>query len=141
MIDVENQVFTKVYDAIQAAISADSSFPRTVDVAGEYVKAPAHLPHVSVIESDNYVERNTRTSDGNENFAVLTYEVNVYSNLMSGKKTQAKKIFKVVDEALGKLNFRRIAYQPVPNMMDATVYRLFARYQVNVDTNEILYRR
>lgn len=141
MIDVENQIFTKVYDAIQTAISTDSSFPRTVDVTSEWVKAPAHLPHVSVIESDNYVDRNTRTSDEGENFAVLTYEVNVYSNLLTGKKTQAKKIFKVVDDAMRKMNFRRIAYQPVPNLMDATIYRLFGRYQVNVDKNENLYRR
>lgn len=141
MIDIENYIQTAVYDAIQYAIEHDSSFPQEVDVTGEYVKEPATLPHVSIIEMDNYVDRRTRTQDCGEEFAVLTYEVNVYSNLLSGKKSQAKQIFQVVDTALEKLNFRRIAYQPVPNLMDATIYRLFGRYQVNVDKNETLYRR
>lgn len=140
MIDVEDAIGVKVRDALIAEHTADPSFPNTIDVTSVYVKAPATLPHVSVIETDNYTDNGSMDSDG-EVLGVLTYEVNVYSALETGRKHEARRIMKVVDKAMTRMNFRRIAMQPVDNLMDATVYRIFARYQVNVDELGTLYRR
>lgn len=140
MIDVEDQIGIEVQDALLAEHTADPSFPNTIDVTNVYVKAPATLPHVSIIETDNYMDRDSMNSDG-EVLGVLTYEVNVYSALQTGRKREARRIMNVVDKAMTRMNFRRIAMQPVDNLMDATVYRIFARYQANVDKLGTLYRR
>ena len=47
---------------------------------------------------------------------------------------------KVIDEVLFRMNFRRIVLTPVPNMEDATIYRLTARYRVATDGKNF-YRR
>ena len=89
-------------------------------------------------QSDNAViaERTTGTKE----MAQVMFEVNVYSNLQPGKKTECKKIMKVIDEVLFSMNFRRIVLTPVPNMEDATIYRLTARYRVATDGKNF-YRR
>ena len=131
MIDCENEVYTRVVTVLR------SEFPG-IDLTGDYTKAPSSFPHVSITQSDNAViaERTTGTKE----MAQVMFEVNVYSNLQPGKKTECKKIMKVIDEVLFRMNFRRIVLTPVPNMEDATIYRLTARYRVATDGKNF-YRR
>lgn len=131
MIDCENEVYTRVVTVLR------EKFPG-IDLTGDYTKAPSSFPHVSITQSDNAViaERTTGTKE----MAQVMFEVNVYSNLQPGKKTECKKIMKVIDEVLFSMNFRRIVLTPVPNMEDATIYRLTARYRVATDGKNF-YRR
>lgn len=131
MIDCENEVYTRVVTVLR------DRFPG-IDLTGDYTKAPSSFPHVSITQSDNAViaERTTGTKE----MAQVLFEVNVYSNLQPGKKTECKKIMKVIDEVLFSMNFRRIVLTPVPNMEDATIYRLTARYRVATDGKNF-YRR
>lgn len=131
MIDCENEVYTRVVTVLR------EKFPG-IDLTGDYTKAPSSFPHVSITQSDNAViaERTTGTKE----MAQVMFEVNVYSNLQPGKKTECKKIMKVIDEVLFSMNFRRIVLTPVPNMKDATIYRLTARYRVATDGKNF-YRR
>lgn len=131
MIDCENEVYTRIVTVLR------EKFPG-IDLTGDYTKAPSSFPHVSITQSDNAViaERTTGTKE----MAQVMFEVNVYSNLQPGKKTECKKIMKVIDEVLFSMNFRRIVLTPVPNMEDATIYRLTARYRVATDGKNF-YRR
>ena len=131
MIDCENEVYTRVVTVLR------EKFPG-IDLTGDYTKAPSSFPHVSITQSDNAViaERTTGTKE----MAQVMFEVNVYSNFQPGKKTECKKIMKVIDEVLFSMNFRRIVLTPVPNMEDATIYRLTARYRVATDGKNF-YRR
>lgn len=131
MIDCENEVYTRVVTVLR------EKFPG-IDLTGDYTKAPSSFPHVSITQSDNAViaERTTGTKE----MAQVMFEVNVYSNLQPGKKTECKKIMKVIDEVLFGMNFRRMVLTPVPNMEDATIYRLTARYRVATDGKNF-YRR
>lgn len=131
MIDCENEVYTRVVTVLR------EKFPG-IDLTGDYTKAPSSFPHVSITQSDNAViaERTTGTKE----MAQVMFEVNVYSNLQPGKKTECKKIMKVIDEVLFRMNFRRIVLTPVPNMEDATIYRLTARYRAATDGKNF-YRR
>ena len=131
MIDCENEVYTRVVTVLR------DRFPG-IDLTGDYTKAPSSFPHVSITQSDNAViaERTTGTKE----MVQVMFEVNVYSNLQPGKKTECKKIMKVIDEVLFSMNFRRIVLTPVPNMEDATIYRLSARYRVATDGKNF-YRR
>lgn len=131
MIDCENEVYTRVVTVLR------EKFPG-IDLTGDYTKAPSSFPHVSITQSDNAViaERTTGTKE----MAQVMFEVNVYSNLQPGKKTECKKIMKVIDEVLFSMNFRRIVLTPVPNKENATIYRLTARYRVATDGKNF-YRR
>lgn len=131
MTDCENEVYTRIVTVLR------DTFPG-INIAGEYVKAPSGFPHVSITQSDNSVVSERMT--GSAEMAQVMFEVNVYSNKAEGKKSECKTIMKVIDTVLFGMNFKRIALTPVPNMEDATIYRLVARYRVMTD-GKYFYRR
>ena len=131
MIDCENEVYTRVATVLR------EKFPG-IDIAGDYVKAPSSFPHVSITQSDNAVISGRMT--GSAEMAQVMFEVNVYSNKAEGKKTECKTIMNEIDKTLFAMNFKRMALTPVPNMEDATIYRLVARYRVATDGTHF-YRR
>lgn len=133
MIDVENQIYTPIAEALR------EQFP-SILVSGEYVNAPSRFPYVSLVEQDNYTTESHMDSRDTERFATLMYEVNVYSDKAGEKKSVCRKIMKFVDVLMYSKNFRRISLSPVPNLENATIYRLVARYKAETDGMN-LYRR
>ena len=133
MIEVENEIFTKVATELRTQFT-------NVCVYGEDVRSPSSFPCVSVVEADNYTLKRTQDSGSNENHANLMYEVNVYSNKTNRKKTECKEIIAVIDDILLSLGFTRTMKNPV-SMDDATIYRVVARYTAIVSTNHIIFRR
>ena len=137
MIDIEFELFTDIAAQLRAA------FPG-IYVTNEYVRAPARFPCVSIEERDNAVWRNSRDTMTYENNAAVMYEVNIYSNKDGGKKAESKAIAKVMDEAMLKKGFSRTMLSPTPNLADATIYRLTARYSgiVGKDGDDyLIYKR
>lgn len=134
MIDIEREVFSIIAKALR------EKYPN-VSVVGEYVKSPSKFPCVSIIESDNSVYNRTQTNGSLENHAEVMYEVNIYSNKSSGKKSECKAIASLLDNEFATLGFSRIMLQPVPNMDDATIYRMVGRYEGVVSKDKIVYRR
>ena len=134
MIDIENEVFTR------AATPVWKKYPNAF-VSGEYVKTPPSFPAVSIVEMDNLPYEKTQTTESVENHATVTYEVNVYSNLTRGKKAECKAIIALIDEVFAALGFTRTTLNPVPDMNDATIYRMVARYRAVVSKNKMIYRR
>ena len=134
MIDIETEVFNIVSSKVR------EKYPK-IYLTGEYVKSPPSFPCVSLIEVDNQIYRNTRTTECIENHAQVLYEVNTYSNKTSGKKAECKKILTLIDECMENLGFTRIFMNPVPNEEDATVYRIVARYRAIVSKNKVIFRR
>lgn len=134
MINVENEIFDRVSTSVR------ERFPNA-NMTGEYVKSPSSFPHISLEEQDNSVFTNTQTSTEYENHVVLMYEVNVYSNKTRGKKTECKEIISLIDNEMLSLGFTRTMLQPIPNMDDATIYRLIARYTAIISKDNMIYRR
>ena len=134
MINIESEVFSIVAKAIRA------KYPDAY-VVGEYVKSPSKFPCVSVVEFDNMAYDKTRTSDSRENHADLVYEVNVYSNKVSGKKSECRDIASLIDNELAALGFSRTMLQPIPNVDDATIYRMTGRYRGVVSKDKKIFRR
>lgn len=133
MIDIENEVFTKIASELRSQFTG-------INVYGDDVRSPSQFPCVSIVEADNYTVKSTQDSGSNENHANLMYEVNVYSNKTSGKKTECKEILSVIDDILLGLGFTRTMKNPV-SMDDATIYRMVTRYMAIVSTNQTIYRR
>lgn len=134
MINIENDVFNIISKVVRNQISQ-------IYISGEYVKVPPSFPCVSLVEMDNVAYRNTQTSSDNENHVELLYELNVYSNKKSGKKAECKKIVDIIDNEMSRLGFSRIMLQPIPNMDDATIYRMTGRYRAIVSKDKIIFRR
>lgn len=131
MIDAENIIFSRIANMLRTAYPG-------IFVRSEFTDIPARFPAVTIIESDNSVL--TRQSTLNiENAASLMYEVNVYSNLSTGKKQQAKAIMALIDNEFAAMNFVRTMCNPVSNLQDATIYRMVARYKAVIDKDFWLY--
>lgn len=131
MIDCENEVYTRIARVLR------DKFPG-INIAGEYVNAPSSFPHVSITQSDNSVVSEQMT--GSAEMAQVMFEINIYSNKADGRKTECKAIAKVIDDAMFRMNFKRMALTPIPNMEDATIYRIVARYRAMTD-GKYFYRR
>lgn len=134
MIDIENDVFNAVAAKVRAA------YPK-IYMVGEYVKSPSQFPCVSLVEVDNQVWKNARTTSEIENFAQVMYTVEVFTNDTKGKKAKCKEIIACVDDAMKHLGFTRTLMTPVPNEEDATIYRMVGRYRAIADVNHTIYRR
>lgn len=131
MIDCENEVYTRIARVLR------DKFPG-INIAGEYVNAPSSFPHVSITQSDNSVVSEQMT--GSAEMAQVMFEINIYSNKADGRKTECKAIAKVIDDVMFRMNFKRMALTPIPNMKDATIYRIVARYRAMTD-GKYFYRR
>ena len=133
MIDIENDVFSEVK---QKAVKV---FPK-LSMKGEEIRVPSEFPCASLEEIDNYSYDKTVDSASNENHAEITFELSVYSNKTSGKKSECKKIFAFIDNLMLDMGFSRIMKKPQP-IEDSSVYRLIGRYRGVVDKNQNIYRR
>lgn len=133
MIDIENEVFTRLAEPLR------EQYPG-IFVSGEYVRAPASFPYVSIVQGDSFTPQERSDSAPTEKYSVVTFDVDVYSNKQTGKKSQCKAIMRTIDELFFRMNFRRLVLTPIPNLEDATIYRLTAQYTAETDGN-YFYRR
>ena len=131
MIDIENDIFDYVAKALRTAHSG-------LLVISDFVEAPAKFPVATLVESDNRVLQRMRT-DNIENGVSVMYELNVYSNKATGKKSEAKAIANTADGVFNELGFTRTFRQQIPNLKDATIYRIVCRYEAVVDKNLMIY--
>lgn len=134
MIDFENEIFTSV------ATQVKKKHPGA-KVKGEYVRSPAEFPMVAVSEYENVGVDNLIDSSQKEKYAGLGYRLQVFSNRASGKKAEAKAIFKTADEQLRGMGFRRRTYSTTPEIYDSTIFSIVATYEAIMDANGVVYRR
>lgn len=132
MIDIERQIYTKIFDLVSA------DYPNA-DILNETILIPSNFPCVCVEEIGNSTVRATQDSSHFENHANIDYEINVYTN-DSMKKVTCREIVAKIDDLLLSIGFTRQSASPV-NMADGTMYRMVCRYTCVVSTNEIIYRR
>ena len=132
MIDAENLIFAQVAGVLRV------EFPG-IFVSGEFTDLPAKFPAVTIVESDNSIVESMRTTNI-ENAVNVMYEVNVYSNTVGYKKSEAKEIMSVIDDEFSKMGFARTMCNPVANLQDATIYRMTARYEAAIDKDLWVYR-
>lgn len=141
MIDVSNIVLREVRTAVTAVYSDCECLSYNPDTISKY-------PCVTVSEMDNYTYEESLDDTNAEHHAVVTFEVNAYSNNSQGSKAEAKKIFNLADNAMLGIKFTRLLKTEAPNK-DRSVYRIYARYRgivsegytANGDTVHQIYRR
>ena len=133
MIDIESFLFSRIAGVLRTSYEG-------IFVSGEYVDSPTKFPTVTIIESDNSVLQKMMTIAPNlENAVSLMYEVNVYTNSVGYKKSEAKDIMETIDNEFSKMGFTRTMCNPVSNLQDATIYRIVARYEGVADKDFRIY--
>lgn len=131
MIDLESDVFDYVSKALKAAHSK-------ISVSSEFVEVPARFPAVTIVEADNRILTRMRTNNI-ENAVTSMFEMNVYSNKASNKKSEAKAIANTADTAFAEIGYTRTFREQIPNLKDATIYRIVCRYEAVIDKNYVIY--
>ncbi len=133
MIDIENEVITLVTDELFAkGISASVESVLNLN--------PSEFPTVCVEEIENSSYGLSADSFSNENHASVGYEINVFTNDVSGKKQNAKEILAVIDNMLIARGFSRISKTQL-SLDNGTKMRIIARYRAYVSRNQTIYRR
>ena len=132
IIDLENDIYDYVAKRIRAAHTG-------AYVVGEYVETPAKFPAVTLVEADNRVLTRMRTSDDIENGVSVMWDMNIYSNKTAGKKAEAKAIANTADAVFAEIGFTRTFREQVPNLNNATIYRIVCRYEAVIDKDFVIY--
>lgn len=131
MVDIHAELIHRLNDGVKA------KHPNCF-VSGEYLRSVAKLPAVTVQEESNTVPKAAIDSGTMERFADVMYQVDVYASDVSAKKTEARKIMATVDELFQALGFRRTFMRPTPNVNNATIYRITARYVARIDNSGVV---
>ena len=137
MIDIESDIFNRVANALRNKFNGIYVIGEMVDTVVKKTRFPA----VSIIEKSNTIDTTAIDSGSIENYADLMYEVNVYTNLVSCKKQQAKKITRFIDDIFEQMGFVRIICYPIDNLADPSIYRIFIRYEGKADKDKNIYRK
>ena len=134
MIDHLNEVFTTVASDLRAEHAG-------ITVTGEYTRNPSKFPAATIDEIENVMVSELEDSSDEEKFSGLTYRVQTFSNKQSGKKAEARAIFKTADASMRRMGFRRITYTTTPEIYESTIYSVTATYEAIADTHGVLYKR
>ena len=130
MIDVEADVFDYVYEAVSPLVPKGC-------FKSVYVPNPSKFPFATLMEMDNMTDKANRSSALHEEYAIITYEANVYAT----DKFDCRDVMNALDTAMISLGFTRLSSQFVPNLSDQTIFRYTARYQATADANKVIYRK
>lgn len=130
MIDFETTIFNKVH-AVVVPLCAKNKF-----VSKQIVSVTA-FPAASLIEMDNYTIRDRQSSTPVENFARITYQLDVFAQT----KKDCRTVFAAADGAMIALNFSRMSGRYIDNPNNTDVFRYTARYEAEIDPNGNIYRR
>lgn len=137
MIDIETQIIDDLYKKITAA------FPE-VEVGTGKDPTRTSYPYVDIAVTDYAPTYRFVNSSRTEKFYDITVEIEVYTDLVTGRKTQAKEIMHVIHSEMLAMGATGTALNPLNltnPVNNSAVFRLFARYRATVDNDGILYSR
>lgn len=131
MIDIE----AKIYSPIATALKAEY---QGIFVTSEPTPTPEKPLVVGIVQQDNYMSRDKLDNSGRERLATVMFQIDVYCNQQTGKKSKCKEVMGFIDRMMFDLNFTREALTPLPSP-DTGYYRYTARYRAETD-GETMYR-
>ena len=129
MIDYEVYVFDNVH-AVVAPLCAKNRFVST------QILSYTNLPAASLYEMDNRTVQRLQSSTPTENYARITYQLDVVAKT----KAKCRSIFKVADDRMLSMNFTRVSTNYITYPDNTEFVRYVARYEAVVDKDGNLYR-
>ena len=131
MIDYEVKIFNRVHAKV-APLCAKKKFTSTI-----ITDLPTAFPAASLIEMDNTTIRRRQSSTPTENYALITYQADIYAT----SKSDCRKVFAALDDAMIALNFSRMGGQYINQPDNPKIFRYAARYEAEIDSEGNIYRR
>ena len=131
MIDYSNEIFNAVAEHLRSLFSG-------IRVVGEYVNSPTRFPCVTIDEIENIPEH--LDSARVNKYALVTYRVQVFSNLENGKRAQAREIYGAVDAKLQELGLFAKSYTSTPAVYNSEIYSITATYEGVISADGVIYR-
>ena len=131
MIDYSNEIFDAVAKHLR-------SLYKGIQVKGEYVATPAKFPTVTIDEIGN-VPAEPDSAKTNK-YADVVYRVQVFSNKENGKRAEARKIYKSVDEKLMELGLFAKTFTTTPAIYNSEIYSITATYGGIIGNDGVIYR-
>ena len=133
MIDIENEIITKIHDKIIVSYP-NAKFESVLNLN------PSDFPCICIEEIDNTSYSMSIDSASNENHAAVVFEINIFTNNATGKKGTAKAILSDIDSLMMSMGFSRILKNPI-SLDEGTKYRIVTRYNATVSADHTIYRR
>lgn len=131
MIDYSNEIFNEVAVRLRSIYSG-------IRVVGEYVQTPTTFPCVAVDETQNVpVHLDSATEN---KYTRVQYRIQVFSNLESGKRAQAREIYAATDKVMQGLGLVCKTYTTTPAVYNAEIYAINATYEGVIDRAGVIYR-
>lgn len=140
MVDIEPYLYSFVAEEMRKQYSWASK----VGFSNDYVIQPEKFPWVTITEEDSRTEIKYHDTSNEENAARITLEVNVWSNHLTRRKQEARKIMKAVNDVLQRMGFRRTYLNNDPTQQDISIYKVYGRFTAIVEENEdgfLIYHR
>lgn len=132
MIDIENEVYNTI------ATEVRTKYPQ-IFLSGDDTIIPTTFPAIHIVQRDNPIDMNSADSGSIERVTSPMFEINVYSNLKTGRKQEAKNIMATICDVMASLDMERTYCQPTPNI-DTSIYRIVGRFSCKTD-GKYIYRR
>ena len=134
MIDFEVEIFDELARLVLA------QYPDAY-VSSEYAPVPGAFPAVFILESSNVENVSTISSADTEQYADVTYTVQVAHPTKQQGKRVVKALMSDIDNRMRLCNLGRTMCMPVDNADDPSIYRMIARFTGVVKVNGMTYRR
>lgn len=132
MIDFSNEILTYIKEEII------QYHGERVEVLGEHVEVPSKFPCVTIEESFNIP---SHRDNGPQEYADVTYRVQVFSNKEFGKRAEARELFSTVADALYDKNLIQKTFIPTPSVYRSEIYQIEASFEAVIDKDGNIYRR
>lgn len=134
MIDYEIEIFDELARMVL------EKYPDAY-VSSEYAPVPGAFPAVFISESSNIEDAQTISSADAEQYADVTYTVQVAHPSKQKGKRVVKALMSDIDDRMRLRNMTRTMCMPVDNADDPSIYRMIARFTGVIKFNGMTYRR
>ena len=124
-----NAIYSKIRESALSAVS-------TAYVTETYTPKPSKFPTVFAREIGHFTPQPTQVFTNTQDIYESTWEVQVMSNLQTGKKEQAYLLMDAVKTALRPLYFIETFEQPLDTTNNGGIYTLVARFRRIIGSGE-----
>lgn len=132
MIDIQNEVFTNITNALKLVDA-------NVETSSVYTNTPSSYPFVGIEEIDNVPFTESADCCDIENHAEISFEIDVRAK-GDKRKSDCYRLLGVADNYLKSIKFTRLSMTPMQDQND-TLFRIVARYSAVVGKDHTIYRR
>ena len=134
MLDYSRQVFSRTTLHLREKFSG-------IYTSQSDSTAPPKFPAVTVVQKNNAVYKRTIDCDSRENHVKVMFQVDIYSNEPTevDRIVLAEKIRNEISDFMLDIGFIRTLCEPIPNVMDMSIYRISMRFEGIIGADSLVY--